>query len=528
MTGRPIARRSHPATLVPSLAPSLVPSLAALLVVSLNASCGHRPEGDAVAPSATSAITASPATATQGASSASAAPSTAQTASPEETPDVEVIPPRMPDSERPSAKFAQPPGVSAAKWKPMFETYGSLLDLDPILDDHHRDHPDITKIVELATTHEGRKMKAMLIADNPSRACRAKPGDKPSLPARPSVLINGAHHGDEALSATIALDAIDTLLSGAKSDPKIQRYLSELCIWVVPMVNRDGFNAFLTDLTSGRKNGRETRKDRSPLKARGVDLNRNYPFRWGATREVGSSKNPNRRSYRGEEAMSEPETKAMVALSDREHFIGSISYHIGTVALLAPYTIEDVAVPVPNEAWTVAEDVARAMPKIDTRPVTVRKNLYAVDGTDQDYHRYAHGTLAFLLESAAKSWDSPALAKKATKLIRPSWMRLLDRYLDGPSVEGRVTDEAGHPISAKVEIVEVRTRAGEEWRSRCVDGFWGRYLPAFGKFTVRVTPPGSGAPIDKTVDVAAGKGRVRVDIVIPGKTEPTCRDPKRN
>ena len=160
--------------------------------------------------------------------------------------------------------------------------------------------------------------------------------------------------------------------------------------------------------------------------------------------------------------------------------------------------------------------------------MTVRKNLYAVDGVDQDYHRYAHGTLALLLESAAKSWDSPALAKKAVALIRPSWRLLLDRYLDGPGVEGRITDEAGHPVSAKVDIAEVITRAGEEWRSRCTDGFYGRYLPGYGKFTVRVTPPGGGAAIEKTVDVTAAKGRVTVDIVVPGKTEPTCPDPKRN
>jgi hypothetical protein len=42
-------------------------------------------------------------------------------------------------------------------------------------------------------------------------------------------------------------------------------------------------------------------------------------------------------------------------------------------------------------------------------------------------------------------------------------------------------------------------------------------VPAgYGKFTVRVTPPGGGAPIEKKVDSVAGKGRVTVDFVVPG------------
>jgi len=418
----------------------------------------------------------------------------------------------MPDDERPSAKATRPPGVPEGPWNRMFETYRRLLDLDPILDDYHRDHPDKTEIVTLATTHKGRAIKAMLIADDPSKAR-----------GRPAMLLNGAHHGNEPLSGLIALDILDTLLSD-KADPKIKRYLSELAIWVVPVVNRDGFEKFLVDLKAGRKNGRETHKpgDKSPLKARGVDINRNYPFRWGATNEAGSSKNPSRHSYRGPAPMSEPETKGMVELSDREHFVGSISYHIGTVTLLAPYTIEGVPIPKPNEAWLVAEDIAKRMPKIHKRPVYVRKNIYAVDGTDQDYHRFAHGTAAFLLESAAKSWDTPALAKEAVELVRPSWMALFDRYLDGPSVEGRVRDEAGHPVSAKVEIAEIVTGAGEEWRSRCSDGFFGRYLPSFGTFTVRVSPPGGGAVIEKKVTPTKEKGRVTADIVIPGTAGGGC------
>ncbi|MEZ4312724.1 MAG: M14 family zinc carboxypeptidase [Polyangiaceae bacterium] len=417
------------------------------------------------------------------------------------------LPPRVPDAERPSAKLKPPKGAAAAPWKRLFDTYGKLVDLDPILDDFHREHPKQTEIVTLGATHEGRALKALLIADTPSLAR-----------GRPAMLLNGAHHGDEPLSAMIVLDAIEALLAGAGKDPKIDRYLSELAVWCVPLVNRDGFAHFWVDFGAGRKNGRPSeRPATAPFASWGVDLNRNYPFRWGAHGEVGSSKTPERRSYRGPEPGSEPETRAIMALSEREHFVGSISYHIGTVALLAPYTIDGVLQPEPNEAWLVAEHVARAIPSVPmfgSRAVPVRKNLYTVDGTDQDHLRHAHGTLALLFESAARSWENPDLARRAVEAIRPSWGALFDRYLDGPSVEGHVRDEAGRPVSARVEVVEVKTHAGEDWRSRCSDGFFGRYLPGTGTFTVRVTP-GEGPAVEKTVEVTEGKGRAAIDFVVP-------------
>jgi len=399
----------------------------------------------------------------------------------------------------------RPPWVNKEQWKRVFDTYGHLLDIDDLLDDYHRRFPDKTEIVTLGTTTEGRAVKAMLIADHPAAAR-----------GRPSMLLNGAHHGDEPLSSDIVLDAMETLLTKADSDPRMGRFLSELQIWCVPVVNPDGIATFMQDFGAGRKNGRETRKVvvGGTLNQRGVDLDRNYPFRWGSLREEGSTRNPERRNYRGPEAGSEPEVRAMMALSEQQHFVGAISYHIGTVALLAPYTIDNVPQPSPNEAWLVAVEIARAVKPDRVRPLYVHKNLYPVDGTDQDYFRATQGTVALLFESAHRSWETPVLHEQSLVALRPAWGLLFDRYLDGPSVEGRVRDEKGRPVAAEVRVVEVQTNAGEVWKSRCPDGFFGRYLPAFGTFTVRVTPEG-GAPIDRTVESVAGKGRVSVDITVP-------------
>jgi hypothetical protein len=55
----------------------------------------------------------------------------------------------------------------------------------------------------------------------------------------------------------------------------------------------------------------------------GIDLNRTYDFNWahGGSGEVTSER------YRGEMPFSEPETRALAGLAQRERFLLSLTYH---------------------------------------------------------------------------------------------------------------------------------------------------------------------------------------------------------
>lgn len=48
----------------------------------------------------------------------------------------------------------------------------------------------------------------------------------------------------------------------------------------------------------------------------GVDLNRNYPYKF-AMNNIGSSQEPCEEIYRGEKALSEPETQAFAAFIEK-------------------------------------------------------------------------------------------------------------------------------------------------------------------------------------------------------------------
>jgi hypothetical protein len=107
--------------------------------------------------------------------------------------------------------------------------------------------------------------------------------------------------------------------------------------------------------------------------------------------------------------------------------------------------------------------------------------------------------------------------------VRPSWLRLFSRFLDGPAISVSVHDASGRPLLAAVSIEELVTHEGEIWRSRCRDGRHDRYLPAPGHYTLLVKAEGQAEPVRQPIDVPAG--RTQIDIVVP-EAAPTAQCPR--
>lgn len=363
--------------------------------------------------------------------------------------------------------------------------------------------PHLCRLVELGRSTAGRPLLALKISDHPDRT-----------EPEPPVLLNGAHHGDELLSIEFALDAVQGLLEGYGSDPEVKAWVDGLEIWVVPVVNPDGVQHFF-DVSgwNGRKKPCDTDGDRAVHPDEGVDLNRNYPFRWQGLGELGSRSSQRSTWYRGPRPGSEPETQAMMQLADAEHFAAALSFHTLSTVILAPYTIDGVENPQPNEAWRLAERLAQAAPRQPNgRRYHVARKIYSVDGVDQDWHRFAHGTAALLLEGP---YHNPPDGKRlaSVQATRPTWRALLDAVLRGPAVSGVVRDAAGQPVVAEVVVVEQAPRQGERWTTRCRDGRFTRLLAGPGPWTLRVTAPGQ-PPVETTVQVAEGQ-HPEVTVVLP-------------
>ena len=223
--------------------------------------------------------------------------------------------------------------MSKPKPQPNSDSTGFVLDQsykDPrmvadLLKAYHARYPEVTALHTLGNSRQGRPIWALRITDNPKK-------DE----MEPTVLMVAAHHGSELLSTEYALDSIDELLRGAHGTHK--DWISELDIWVVPLVNPDG-NACLwgLDENHGRKNCWDMNGDGQIEATEGVDLNRNYPLGWGTLGESGSRSWPHAYTYRGELEGSDPETHPNKLSAQRHQPALVLSWH--TMAH-GPYTID--------------------------------------------------------------------------------------------------------------------------------------------------------------------------------------------
>src|SRR5439155_3958992 len=115
---------------------------------------------------------------------------------------------------------------------------------------------------------------------------------------------------------------VDDLLTRYGSDPFATSLLDHRQIYVVPLVNPDGYKvnedayAASGGLSFGfwRKNTRDNDGNGMfDADSDGVDINRNYGYQWGLNDE-GSSPDVTADNYRGPGPFSEPETQVERAI----------------------------------------------------------------------------------------------------------------------------------------------------------------------------------------------------------------------
>lgn len=390
-------------------------------------------------------------------------------------------------------EWREKPVPRTARGFDLTKSYKNPEMVEAILKGYAKKYPKITQLLEIGTTHQGRTIWGLKISDNAQRDEN-----------EPPMALFGAHHGEELLAIDYTLDAIQVLLESYGTDPKVTRWVDELEIWAVPLVNPDGAHMFLEiSQAGGRRNGRDTDENGEWGPFDGVDLNRNYPFRWGALGELGSRSAIRHPWYRGETAGSEPETQAMMALNDRHRFAGLISYHTNSTVLISPYTIDKVKNPSPDIAGQVGQAIVKALPKQPNgRYFKLVRKIYSVDGTDQDWHYFTHGTLAYIFEGSHHNPERNPVRLASIRASRPAFGAMFDRFLDGPSVSGRVLNRKGEPIEAVVEIDAITVNEGELWTSRSRDGRFDRFLPGPGTYTVTARAVGY-KPVSEVIEIGA-------------------------
>ena len=116
----------------------------------------------------------------------------------------------------------------------------------------------------------GRTIYALKISDNPGV------NEK-----EPEIAFLGVHHARELITAAITFRVIDDLTKGYKAgDVEIRKRVDNAEIWLIPVVNPNGYERAVGGQTNWRKNTRKVSAQQVEI---GVDLNRNYGFAHATT-----------------------------------------------------------------------------------------------------------------------------------------------------------------------------------------------------------------------------------------------------
>eukprot|EP01080_Neovahlkampfia_damariscottae_P008497 gene8497-321_t len=164
--------------------------------------------------------------------------------------------------------------------------------------------------------------------------------------------INSLQHAREWITAPTTQYIIWQLLEGYKKDERITKYLNEIEIHYVPVLNVDGFIYTHTNSRLWRKNRRG---------GWGVDLNRNWKAGWG----VGSSDNRNSQVYRGTHALSEPENQSVDKYIKKKEIKYGMDFHCYSEVLLRPWGKSRDPSPDEQRLMTIGKSIINAIQKVN-------------------------------------------------------------------------------------------------------------------------------------------------------------------
>jgi predicted deacylase len=292
--------------------------------------------------------------------------------------------------------------------------YPAYADVQKTLQDLAEQHPECAALVSLGKSHEGRDLWALRLGYAPEGT-------------RPAVVITGGTHAREWATVAVPLRVAERLLSAERRER-----LRESEVWIVPLVNPDGYEYSRDYDNSYRKNRRPNT---------GVDLNRNYSAsehpelyrrpedKPDSTKDdVGASDRPQAETYRGPEGSSEPEVRALLQLQlGRGNVRGVLDNHSFGNMLLHPG----------NARREDYEKIARAINAGAGNAYKFKSanDLYAMTGNSMEVH-HARGIVSITLE-VGRSFQPPAadLAKVLSQAV-PANLAFIDEVLRGAQAAG--------------------------------------------------------------------------------------------
>ncbi len=236
--------------------------------------------------------------------------------------------------------------------------------------------PNLASLEVAASTHEGRSIYVMTLTD------------KTSTQEKTPFLVTGTHHAREWISTEVPLAFIQYMLNGFGNDDTVTQLLKTSTFVIVPMLNPDGG-------VYSRTKSRMWRKNRNKIKGKptkGIDNNRNYPYKWGGR---GASASGWSQTYRGPKAASEIETQVVIDLQEKHGFKTAVSFHSYSELILWPWGYT-------NKIQTTDHNIFKRhgdnMGRIMGYHPMQASGLYQASGIFDDTLYATYGVLAYTIE----------------------------------------------------------------------------------------------------------------------------------
>ncbi|MCX5408044.1 M14 family zinc carboxypeptidase [Streptomyces sp. NBC_00335] len=252
-----------------------------------------------------------------------------------------------------------------------------------------QENPGLTKVVSIGKTVQGKDILALKVTKN---AKKSRDGGKPS------TLFMSNQHAREWITPEMTRRLMHHTLDNYGKDPRITKLVDSTELWFLLSANPDGYDyTFAPDgQRLWRKNLRDNNADGKITAGDGVDLNRNFAYKWGYDNE-GSSPNESSETYRGAKAASEPETVALDRFEKRIGFDYGINYH--SAAELILYGVGwQVATPTPDDVAYKALAGTPENPAVPGYYPQVSSELYTTNGEADGHAANANGMMMFTPE----------------------------------------------------------------------------------------------------------------------------------
>ena len=396
-------------------------------------------------------------------------------------------------------------GLAAPTQKPLEFLHHSNSAMYQFMHNIAIQYPDIARVYSIGQSVQKQSLMVIEISDNPGV----------HEPGEPEFKYIGNMHGNEVTGRETLLHLIEYLCVNYGTVDRITELIDNTRIHIMPSMNPDGYdNAHLGDSRGlvGRKNSHQ------------IDLNRNFPDRFGTTRTQ-----PHR----------EPETKAVMDWIAQYPFVLSANLHNGALVANYPYDNSNNG----HSHYTVSPDddifqqLALAYSKGHKtmylgKPcpgdrsgfkngITNGAAWYSVDGGMQDYNYVQSNCFEITIEQGCYKFPYAQDLEGIWEDNREAMLVYIEEVHKG--VKGFVKNSNGEGIANAIIDVEGRDHSVHS----AEDGdYWRLLVP--GVYTLHVSAEGYH---NTTVEVTVNEGAASVvDVTLRSVDENsiTGTTPRRN